>query len=222
MPRESQTLSPRSDRFGGGDKFGDKFGHKEDRWGERGSFRGDRLDRGERDRGDRFDRTDRSIERNDRGGNDRPERKGDTEWRGGGFNNSRSSSFRERRSEERFGNNHNSVRKYDMRPLPESKAENSNNIRAVATDTDTSPPVRKKLELKPRSSSVASNETNETATPRSSKPNPFGEAKPIDSDEGLRRAEERRKQKEKEQKEKEETEKAESKDTTVTTENGDS
>jgi len=216
MPRESQAPSPRSDRFGGSDKFG----HKEDKWGERGGFR-DRGDRGDRDRGDKFDRMDRSIERNDRRGNDRLERKGDTEWRGGGFNNSRSSSFRERRSEEKFGN-HNSVRKYDTRPLPESKAENSNNIRAVTTETGTSPPMRKKLELKPRSSTVVS---NETTTPRSSKPNPFGEAKPIDTDEALRRVEERRKQKEKEQKEKEEMEEnATSKNgdnTTVMTENGD-
>jgi translation initiation factor 4B len=221
-PRESQAPSPRNDRFGGSDKFG----HKEDRWGERGGFRdrSDRPDRGDRDRGDKFDRMDRSIERNDRRGNDRLERRGDTDWRGGGFNNSRSSSFRERRSEEKFGNHHNSVRKYDTRPLPESKAENSNNIRAVTTDTGTSPPVRKKLELKPRSSTAV---PNETATPRSSKPNPFGEAKPIDTDEALRRVEERRKQKEKEQKEKEEN-KEEMKEntsknddnTTVTTENG--
>jgi len=221
-PRESQAPSPRSDRFGGSDKFG----HKEDKWGERGGFRdrGDRLDRGDRDRdrGDKFDRMDRSIERNDRRGNDRLERRGDTEWRGGGFNNSRSSSFRDRRSEEKFGNHHNSVRKYDTRPLPESKAENSNNIRAVTTDTGTSPPMRKKLELKPRSSTVVS---NETATPRSSKPNPFGEAKPIDTDEALRRVEERRKQKEKEQKERELMEESTTPkngdNTTVTTENGD-
>jgi len=206
MPRESQAPSPRNDRF-------DKFGHKEDKWGERGG-RSDRLDRG-----DRFDRMDRSIERNDRGGNDKLERKGDTEWKGGAFSSSRSSGFRERRSEERFGNH--SVRKYDMRPLPESKAENSNNIRTVATNISTSPPpMRKKLELKPRSSTTVS---NETVAPRSSKPNPFGEAKPIDSDEALRRVEERRKQKEREQKEKEEMEKAASKngeDATVTTENG--
>ncbi|EXX54603.1 uncharacterized protein OCT59_026205 [Rhizophagus irregularis] len=217
VPRETQVPSPRSDRFGGNDKFG----HREDKWGERGgSFRdrSDRIDRGERDRGDRFDRTDRSIERNDRGGNDKVERKGDTEWRGGGFNNSRSSSFRERKSEERY----NSVRKYDMRPSPESKAENSNNIRASATDTDTtdtSPPMRKKLELKPRSSATV---PNENVAPRSSKPNPFGEAKPIDTDEALRRVEERRKQKEKEQKEKEEMEKTtkNGNDTAITTENG--
>lgn len=214
VPRESQAPSPRSERFSGSDKFG-----KEDRWSERGGFRdrGDRSDRGERDRGDRMDR---STERNDR-----LERKGDTEWRGGGFNNSRSSSFRERRSEERFGNNQNSVRKYDTRSSSESKAENSNNIRAVATDTGTSPPMRKKLELKPRSSTVIPNETVTPVTPvtpRSSKPNPFGEAKPIDTDEALRRVEERRKQKEKEQKEKE-IETATSKngdDATVSTENG--
>jgi hypothetical protein len=219
MPRETQVPSPRSDRFGGNDKFG----HREEKWGERGGggFRDriDRLDRG--DRGDRFDRMDRSIERNDRGGNDKLERKGDTEWRGGGFNNSRSGSFRERRSEERYGNHHNSVRKYDMRPSPESKAENSNNIRALATDTDTSPPMRKKLELKPRSSAAV---PNENVAPRSSKPNPFGEAKPIDTDEALRRVEERRKQKEKEQKEKEEMEKTtqfkNGNDTAITTENG--
>jgi translation initiation factor 4B len=218
MPRESQAPSPRSDRFSGSDKFG----HKEDRWSERGGFRdrGDRPDRGERDRGDRMDR---STERNDRRGNDRLERKGDTEWRGGGFNNSRSSSFRERRSEEKFGNHQNSVRKYDTRSLSESKAETSNNIRAEATDTGTSPPMRKKLELKPRSSTVVPNETvTVTVTPRSSKPNPFGEAKPIDTDEALRRVEERRKQKEKEQREKE-IEIATSKngdDATVSTENG--
>ncbi|GES83664.1 RNA-binding domain-containing protein [Rhizophagus clarus] len=191
MPRETQAPSPRSDRFGSNDKFG----HREDKWGERGGgFRDrvDRFDRGERDRGDRFDRMDRSIERNDRGGNDKLERKGDTEWRGGGFNNSRSSSFRERRSEERY-----------------------------ATDTDTSPPMRKKLELKPRSSAAVS---NENIAPRSSKPNPFGEARPIDTDEALRRVEERRKQKEQEQKEKEETGKTtefkNGNDTTITTENG--
>ncbi|CAB5205902.1 unnamed protein product [Rhizophagus irregularis] len=185
VPRETQVPSPRSDRFGGNDKFG----HREDKWGERGgSFRdrSDRIDRGERDRGDRFDRTDRSIERNDRGGNDKVERKGDTEWRGGGFNNSRSSSFRE----------------------------------PTDTDTtDTSPPMRKKLELKPRSSATV---PNENVAPRSSKPNPFGEAKPIDTDEALRRVEERRKQKEKEQKEKEEMEKTtkNGNDTAITTENG--
>ncbi|CAG8537298.1 9606_t:CDS:2 [Funneliformis caledonium] len=170
MPRESPASSPRSDRFGSSDKFGSRDDNK---WGDRGGGfrdRGERSDRGERDRSDH--RADRSIERNDRG-------KGDTEWRGGAFSN-RPSGFRERRSEERF----NSVRKHDIRPLPEPKAENTD---TVATDVATSPPpMRKKLELKPRSSAtVIPNEA--VSPPRSSKPNPFGDAKPIDSDEALRR-----------------------------------
>ncbi|CAI2183053.1 15790_t:CDS:10 [Funneliformis geosporum] len=173
MPRESPASSPRSDRFGSSDKFGSR----DDKWGDRGGGfrdRGERSDRGERDRGDRAER---SVERNDRGG---IERKVDTEWRGGAFSN-KPGGFRERRSEERF----NSVRKHDIRPLPESKAEHTS---TVATDIPTSPPpMRKKLELKPRSSStVVSNEA--VSPPKTSKPNPFGDAKPIDSDEALRRS----------------------------------
>ncbi|CAG8806904.1 14080_t:CDS:2, partial [Racocetra persica] len=85
IPRESTVSSPRSERFS------DKPGHREDKWG----------DRGFRDRGDRVDRNERSSERGDRGG-ERVDRKVDTEWRGGAFSSSRSSSFRERRSEERI------------------------------------------------------------------------------------------------------------------------
>ncbi|RHZ83031.1 hypothetical protein Glove_100g12 [Diversispora epigaea] len=190
-PKES-PISPR----------GDRFGNREDRWSERGGFRdrSDRPDRGDRinekvdriDRGDR-DRGDRSIDRTER-------TKTDTEWRGGAFSSNKTNSFRERRSEERIGNNNNSMRK------PEIKAENSVHIdtRSVASDGGTSPPpMRKRLELKPRGSTTTTSPNEPTALPRSNKPNPFGEAKPIDSDEALRRVEERRKQKEKEKEEKE-------------------
>ncbi|CAG8481775.1 17460_t:CDS:2 [Rhizophagus irregularis] len=113
----------------------------------------------------------RGVERNDRGRNDKVEDKDDTKWR----------NFRDRRSEERYDNHHNSMRKYDIRPSSESKAENSNNIRTLTTNTYTSLPMRKKLELKPRSSAAP----NENVASRPSKPNPFGEAKPIDTDEAM-------------------------------------
>ncbi|GBC27249.2 BTB/POZ protein [Rhizophagus irregularis DAOM 181602=DAOM 197198] len=125
----------------------------------------------------------RGVERNDRGRNDKVEDKDDTKWR----------NFRDRRSEERYDNHHNSMRKYDIRPSSESKAENSNNIRTLTTNTYTSLPMRKKLELKPRSSAAP----NENVASRPSKPNPFGEAKPIDTDEAFRRVEERRRKQKK-------------------------
>ncbi|CAG8677508.1 5976_t:CDS:2, partial [Acaulospora morrowiae] len=167
-PRESPVSSPRSDRFGGG--------QREERWGSGSGFR-DRFDRSN-ERGDRIDkgdRGDRGVERVERN-------KGDTEWRGGAFSISKSNSFRDRRSEERFGNHSNSM------GISQSKLKVENSVsihtRAVASDTGTSPPpMRKKLELKPRGTTQ-----NEPSPPlRSSKPNPFGEAKPIDSDEALRR-----------------------------------
>ncbi|CAB4385479.1 unnamed protein product [Rhizophagus irregularis] len=126
----------------------------------------------------------RGVERNDRGRNDKVEDKDDTKWR----------NFRDRRSEERYDNHHNSMRKYDIRPSSESKAENSNNIRTLTTNTYTSLPMRKKLELKPRSSAAV---PNENFASRPSKPNPFGEAKPIDTDEAFRRVEERRRKQKK-------------------------
>ncbi|RIB04465.1 hypothetical protein C2G38_2254369 [Gigaspora rosea] len=218
-PREPSVPSPRSDRFS------DKPGHREERWG----------DRGFRDRGDRTDRNDRSSERADRGGSggERLDRKIDTEWRGGAFSNSRSNSFRERRSEERIGKNNNSMRKFETGSFSKSPSENSVSIntRAAASETGTPVPVRKKLELKPRSSVAPSNETptptptpttpTPTPTPRSAKPNPFGDAKPIDSDEALRRVEERRRQKEKEREEKEKVDPSNDHEKTIaTTENG--
>ncbi|CAG8848920.1 20969_t:CDS:1, partial [Racocetra persica] len=87
---------------------------------------------------------------------------------------SRSSSFRERRSEERIGKHNNSMRKFETGSFPKSKSENSVSITtraAAASDTGTSlPTARKKLELKPRSTAAPS---NEAPTPRSTKPNPF-------------------------------------------------
>ncbi|RGB24257.1 hypothetical protein C1646_773350 [Rhizophagus diaphanus] len=109
----------------------------------------------------------RGIERNDHGGNDKLEHKCDTDWK----------SFR--MSEEKYDNHHNSVRKYDIRPSTESKAENSNNIRTLTTNTYTFLPMRKILEFKPRSSAAI---PNENVGSRPSKQNPFGEARPIDID----------------------------------------
>ncbi|CAG8706007.1 12541_t:CDS:2, partial [Gigaspora rosea] len=130
-PREPSVPSPRSDRFS------DKPGHREERWG----------DRGFRDRGDRTDRNDRSSERADRGGSggERLDRKIDTEWRGGAFSNSRSNSFRERRSEERIGKNNNSMRKFETGSFSKSPSENSVSIntRAAASETGTPVPVHK-------------------------------------------------------------------------------
>ncbi|CAG8538078.1 11857_t:CDS:2 [Ambispora gerdemannii] len=198
-PRELSSPSPRSDRFGS-----DKYGHREERWGARNEPRepresrernirnDDRSPRGERveisprgdlsERGGFRDRGERSTERTDRS-------RSDTEWRGGAFS-SRSSSFRDRRSEERF---------------------------APANISPPSSPHRKKLDLKPRTttpSTVSETTTTLPAQPpqspenhsvsasRTNKPNPFGEAKPIDTNESLRRIEERRKQKEREREEK--------------------
>ncbi|CAJ0828992.1 7728_t:CDS:2, partial [Entrophospora sp. SA101] len=96
-----------------GGSGGDRGGDRGDRGGDRGDRGSDRGDRGS-DRGDRgSDRGDRNSDRGDRGdrggfgsvgGGDRPERKPDTEWKGGAFSggsnsNIRSGGYRDRRSE---------------------------------------------------------------------------------------------------------------------------
>ena len=68
------------------------------------------------------------------------------------------------------------------------------------------PPMRKKLELKPRTVDVSPPPPELVPTTPRNKPNPFGDAKPIDNDEALRRVEERRRQKEKEREDKEKPE----------------
>ncbi|KAF9430138.1 hypothetical protein BGZ94_008165 [Podila epigama] len=57
------------------------------------------------------------------------------------------------------------------------------------------PAARKKLELKPRSAEAASSATSES---KPAKASPFGAAKPVDSEEALRRAEEKLQQEKKE------------------------
>ncbi|CAJ0748229.1 24125_t:CDS:10 [Entrophospora sp. SA101] len=185
-PRETPSSSPRNERFNSADRYGYKednrwsndrggfrdrgnthYGHRGGSGGDRGGDRGDRggdrgdrgSDRGDRgsDRGDRgSDRGDRNSDRGDRGdrggfgsvgGGDRPERKPDTEWKGGAFSggsnsNIRSGGYRDRRSEGGHRDPH-------------------------MKRNDTSPP---------------------TTRPKS---NPFGEAKPIDTVEALRKVEER-------------------------------
>ncbi|KAF9926965.1 hypothetical protein FBU30_003607 [Linnemannia zychae] len=59
------------------------------------------------------------------------------------------------------------------------------------------PATRKKLELKPRSAEVAAATTNSGST----KSSPFGAAKPVDSDEAIRRVEEKLKHEQQERKE---------------------
>ena len=100
MPRDSPVSSPRNDRF----SSSDRFGHRDGRWSERGSFRDRGIDR-PGDRNDRFERGgfDRP-DQGDRGNVDRSDgSKTDIQWRGGGFGN-KPGMTRERRGEERHGN----------------------------------------------------------------------------------------------------------------------
>ncbi|CAG8558025.1 3954_t:CDS:2 [Paraglomus occultum] len=179
MPRDSPVSSPRNDRFSNSDRFG----HRDGRWSERGSFRDRGIDR-PGDRNDRFERGgfDRP-DQGDRGNTDRSDgSKTDTQWRGGGFGN-KPGMVRERRVEDRHG--------------PSSMSP---------------PPMRKKLELKPRTVDVSPSPPEVAPTTPRNRPNPFGEAKPIDNDEALRRVEERRRQKEREREDKEDKEEREDKE----------
>ncbi|KAF9433258.1 hypothetical protein BGZ76_009687 [Entomortierella beljakovae] len=60
------------------------------------------------------------------------------------------------------------------------------------------PAARRKLELKPRSTEAPASASSSDV--KSSKPNPFGAAKPIDSDEAIRRVEEKLQQEQREKK----------------------
>nr|CAG8586442.1 1677_t:CDS:10 [Entrophospora candida] len=188
-----------------GGSGGDRGGDRGDRGGDRGDRGSDRGDRGS-DRGDRgSDRGDRNSDRGDRGdrggfgnvgGGDRPERKPDTEWKGGAFSggsnsNIRSGGYRDRRSEGGHRDPH--VKRNDTRSPNYNRRESS--------DSSIHHILRKKLELKPRSTTtyIATSPTmsdpkspNLSSSPPTTRPksNPFGEAKPIDTVEALRKVEE--------------------------------
>nr|CAG8478077.1 10220_t:CDS:10 [Entrophospora candida] len=189
-----------------GGSGGDRGGDRGDRGGDRGDRGSDRGDRGS-DRGDRgSDRGDRNSDRGDRGdrggfgnvgGGDRPERKPDTEWKGGAFSggsnsNIRSGGYRDRRSEGGHRDPH--MKRNDTRSPNYNRRESS--------DSSIHHILRKKLELKPRSTTtyIATSPTmsdpkspNLSSSPPTTRPksNPFGEAKPIDTVEALRKVEER-------------------------------
>jgi translation initiation factor 4B len=82
--------------------------------------------------------------------------------------------------------------------------------------------VRKPLALKPRTVAEPSisEQPSATTAPPKSKPNPFGDAKPIDSDGALKRVEERRRQRDKEREEKQ-SEQLQNGENVVPKQNGD-
>ncbi|KAG9288390.1 hypothetical protein G9A89_021421 [Geosiphon pyriformis] len=252
-PRDSPSSSPRNDRFGSGDRYG----HREDRWSGRSepresresrerntrsdrgdsSPRGDRVDRPER--GGFRDRNDRSMDRTDRS-------RIDTDWKGGAFSN-RGNSFRDRRPEERPGTSNTSPpppssfrKRLDLKPrsntAPATNTTATTATTAITTTTTATATATTTIinttETTSSSSPTledSSSSSSVTSAPRVHKPNPFGDAKPIDSDEALRRFEERRKLKEKEREEKELAEKelaekeksSDSEKVIITKENGD-
>ncbi|RUP43597.1 hypothetical protein BC936DRAFT_136961 [Jimgerdemannia flammicorona] len=196
--RRATPVEPSRPRGSGG--FGDR--DRSDRSSDRSGFGGDRGDRGgvrDRSAGSGFNR-DRDV--GDRGfGRDRDrDSRTDTEWRGGAFSTNRnagsSGGFERKEGGGGFGR--------DRGGFGAGRS----------SDSVSSPSTRPRLQLQARSTGSPT-ASSATAPPpatetyqTSKKPNPFGDAKPIDSDEAIRRVEEKRKQREAELQKKHDEKKA--------------
>ncbi|RUS31719.1 hypothetical protein BC938DRAFT_477220 [Jimgerdemannia flammicorona] len=196
--RRATPVEPSRPRGSGG--FGDR--DRSDRSSDHSGFGGDRGDRGgvrDRSAGSGFNR-DRDV--GDRGfGRDRDrDSRTDTEWRGGAFSTNRnagsSGGFERKEGGGGFGR--------DRGGFGAGRS----------SDSVSSPSTRPRLQLQARSTGSPT-ASSATAPPpatetyqTSKKPNPFGDAKPIDSDEAIRRVEEKRKQREAELQKKHDEKKA--------------
>ncbi|KAF9162998.1 hypothetical protein DFQ26_003059 [Actinomortierella ambigua] len=168
--RRSEPLppsSPAANRYGGGDRFGSGGPRGGDReWGNRfGGERGERPERAERER--------------ERG----PEKTDVDNWR---------------RTEpvvavapERpaWGGPREPREPREHREHREPREQRDTSWGPPSRPIQQAPTQRKKLDLKPRSSEAAAPSASGASS--SSRSNPFGSAKPVDSDEALRRVEER-------------------------------